>query len=473
MNSSSLDDTLPQPPITEKDGSQVTIKHLDVLDAKEQGLNEVASDSDTSLKDNNPITYPDGGLRAWGVVFGGSVAMASYALSGPTKVYSRGRLGTSTLTRTTDYYTRIYMTEHSPSAISWVGSVASFLTISTGLVGGRLYDRGYCMHLLYGGTLLMILSLFMLSFVEPNQYYAVFLAQGIGMGIGGGMTYVPSFGIVSQYFDKKRTVAMSIITAGVCLGSALLPLMINQLLEKPSLNFASVSRIVAGFMTTVLIVACILMRSRLPPSEKHANLADCLKRFSRDRAYIALITGYTCFALGFFFPMFYLQLAATTHGVDETFAFYSHETKLVILNGAGFMARLFCGVIARKVSIINLAIGSAVVCGCTTFAFMDISSVTSVVFIGVLYGSAAGIYAGTMAALTSLLTDNEAELGLRLGIAFAVSGLGELTGPPITGALLTSDYLWWRPAIFGGVLVLAAAGCFMTVKYIAKDRIKG
>ncbi|KAF5354879.1 hypothetical protein D9756_005680 [Leucocoprinus leucothites] len=460
-------------PFPEDNNSQVTVKDLGVLEADEKGLGIITPDHSTCLKVPS-VPYPDGGLRAWGVVLGGF--LAQFCSYGRVSCLQRCGLGDVNPAISficsfgvyQDFYTRIYMTEHSPSAISWIGSVASFLTISTGLVGGRLYDKGYCMHLLYGGTFLMMLSFFMLSFVKPNQYYAVFLTQGIGMGIGGGMTYVPSFAIVAQYFDKKRTMAMSIITAGVCLGSALLPFMINQLLAKPSLSFAFVTRIVTGFMTILLIVACILMRPRLPPSEKHANVADCLKRFSRDWAYIALIIGFTCFALGFFFPMFYLQLAAITHGLNETFAFYS----LVILNGCGFIARILCGIIARKVSVINLAIGSAVVCGCITFAFVDIGSPASVVLVGVFYGSSAGIYAGTMAALVSLLTDNEAELGLRLGIAFAVSGLGELIGPPVTGALLTSEYHWWRPAVFAGVLVLAAAGCFTTVKLMARNRLQ-
>lgn len=31
----------------------------------------------------------------------------------------------------------------------------------------------------------------------------------------------------------------------------------------------------------------------------------------------------TVFATGFYFPLFYIQLDALTHGLDKTFAFYS------------------------------------------------------------------------------------------------------------------------------------------------------
>lgn len=76
---------------------------------------------------------------------------------------------------------------------SWIGSLNAFLVISGGLIAGRLYDRGYlCVrssfsticsllnldalhsyHLLYGGSLLLAFSLFMLSLAKPNQYYQV------------------------------------------------------------------------------------------------------------------------------------------------------------------------------------------------------------------------------------------------------------------------------------------------------------
>ncbi|KAG6334512.1 hypothetical protein ID866_4583, partial [Astraeus odoratus] len=40
---------------------------------------------------------------------------------------------------------------------------------------------------------------------------------------------------------------------------------------------------------------------------------------------------------------------------------------------------------------------------------------------------------------------------VRMGIGFAITGLGTLVGMPISGALLTSRYLWWAPALFCSV----------------------
>ncbi|KAF9439880.1 hypothetical protein P691DRAFT_614297, partial [Macrolepiota fuliginosa MF-IS2] len=117
-----------------------------------------------------------------------------------------------------DYYTRVFITSESPSAISWIGSVNAFIVVSSGLIIGRLYDKGYFHHMIIGGAALIIFSLFMLSFSKPDHIYQNFFAQAIGHGIGAGMMYVPTLAVISQYFLRRRALAMSIVAAGSSLG---------------------------------------------------------------------------------------------------------------------------------------------------------------------------------------------------------------------------------------------------------------
>lgn len=66
------------------------------------------------------------------------------------------------------------------------------------------------------GSFLVVLGLFMLSL--STAYYQIFLSQGVCVGIGGGLLYVPSLALVSKSFHKKRAIAMGIVTCGVGLG---------------------------------------------------------------------------------------------------------------------------------------------------------------------------------------------------------------------------------------------------------------
>ena len=44
------------------------------------------------------------------------------------------------------------------------------------------------------------------------------LAQGLGVGIGIGLLFLPSLSILSQYFFKRRALAIGIAAAGSSIG---------------------------------------------------------------------------------------------------------------------------------------------------------------------------------------------------------------------------------------------------------------
>lgn len=48
----------------------------------------------------------------------------------------------------------------------------------------------------------------MLSLVKPNQYYQVFLVQGVGMGLGLMFVFGTTMTMVSQHFRGQRALAM-------------------------------------------------------------------------------------------------------------------------------------------------------------------------------------------------------------------------------------------------------------------------
>ena len=54
----------------------------------------------------------------------------------------------------------------------------------------------------------------MLSLVQPHHYYQNILAQGVGMGLGMGLIFIPSLTVTSHYFRVKRSIAMGFVIAG-------------------------------------------------------------------------------------------------------------------------------------------------------------------------------------------------------------------------------------------------------------------
>jgi len=357
------------------------------------------------------------------------------------------------------------MTKESASTISWIGSVNGFLVVSGGLLAGRLYDRGYFYYLLWGGSLLISFSVFMLSFAKPDKFYQVFLAQGLGASIGAGLMYVPSMAVVSHHFQKRRALAMTIVACGASLGAMLHPIMLNNTLNG-RLGFANATRANAGLITGCLLLACFLTRPRLPFNTHQPDLGTLARKFVKDGPYVCYIGGTSLFFLAYYFPLFYLQLDATKHGLSDRFAFYS----LVVLSAASLAGRLSSGFLARPLGVGNMVAGSAACCAILSFAMIGLKNAQGVVAIAVLYGYFGGIFIALTAPFLAILADDLSELGARMGLAFAMTAFGVLVGPPIDGALLTGRYTWWKPAIFSGVISIVGFLLFVLMLVLLRRR---
>jgi MFS family permease len=117
--------------------------------------------------------------------------------------------------------------------------------------------------------------------------FQCFLAQGVGLGMGTGLTYVPSVAIASQYFPRRESsaVAMIFVTAGTPLGAVIHPIMLNKLFSNPNLSFGTAMRISAGFVTLLLVIGCCCMRQRNPPPENLPSVVKVFAKAVRDKAF--------------------------------------------------------------------------------------------------------------------------------------------------------------------------------------------
>ncbi|KAH7889302.1 major facilitator superfamily domain-containing protein [Phlebopus sp. FC_14] len=392
-----------------------------------------------------------GGLAAWCTVFGATCKdhTTTFWLAHANDISYTSAFGVYQ-----DFYTQQYLTNETPSAISWIGSINAFLVTALGLVAGILFDRGHFYHLLIGGALLQSFSLFMLSLAQPGHYYQFLLAQGFGSGIAEGLMYVPSVAVVSHHFRRRRTLAMTLVASGSPLGSMIHPIMLNYLFHN-RVGFANGVRISAALVSILLFIACLLMRTRLEPPKNPTNYLTVAKHAIRDAPYmimtLACVGLMIVFQCGFYFPLFFFQLDSATHGNSQSFSFYS----LVFLNGSSFVGRLSAGFIAPLLGVANLTTASTFACGVLILGMIGLSSVTSVIVLGVIYGYFAGVYIALMAPLIAVLTTNHAELGARMGISMAIGG------SPVAGALLTSQYRWWIPALFCGVSLRSRITCLL------------
>jgi MFS family permease len=95
-------------------------------------------------------------------------------------------------------YYETLLPNSSPSAISWIGSLQDFLLRFVGVITGPLYDIGYFRTSIATGTFLVVFGTMMTSL--GTQYWHFLLAQGFCVGLGAGCVFMPSVGVIPQYF---------------------------------------------------------------------------------------------------------------------------------------------------------------------------------------------------------------------------------------------------------------------------------
>ncbi|KAG7095595.1 hypothetical protein E1B28_006325 [Marasmius oreades] len=393
---------------------------------------------------------PDGGKDAWLTVTGAwFVLFGSFGYLYAFGVYQ-------------DYYTRVYLTNHSPSNIAWIGSFQLMMPFALGVVSGKLFDEGYFHIVQITGGLLFTFSLFMLSLAKPQKYYQIFLSQGVGMGIGLGLIFVPSVGIMVHHFKKRKGLASGVALSGSSIGSIIFPIMLNHLI--PSVGFAQAVRATGYLVLGTLVIGNCLMKTRLPPRKKRRVQLPPpdIRSFLKDPPYMFAVLGALIASLGFYFPVIYLQLYSVLHSVDMNLAFYS----LAILNGSSAVGRVLGNYLADIYGPFNIQVPCTVAIAALVWAVLGINNSGSLIAVSVLYGIFSGAWLALAFACFSSLSSGPQEVGARTGLGLALSSVGSLVAAPIQGQLLTPDFVWIRPIAFSASVLFASSVCFGATRFL-------
>ena len=115
------------------------------------------------------------------------------------------------------FYESQTLSHESESNIAWIGSLQGGLLLIVCFFAGPVYDAGYFNALIYTGAILNVVGMMMTSICK--SYWQTVLAQGVAVGVGSGLLYLPGASIISQYFEKKRALAFGIASVGSNIGT--------------------------------------------------------------------------------------------------------------------------------------------------------------------------------------------------------------------------------------------------------------
>jgi len=328
-----------------------------------------------------------------------------------------------------------------------------------------LYDKGYFYYLVGTGSAIYIVCLFMTSLAK--EFWQTVLAQAIGIGIGTGILFLPALSVISQYFFKRRSLAIGICTTGSSVGGICLPIMLNNLIKQH--GFRKAVQFTGYLLLGTLILACALMHPRFVPAKLHSG---GMKRATpaqlfHSLPYTFLVAGLFAVAWGLFFPIFYLQVYAQEHGLSQNLVFYT----LAILNASSVFGRISPNFLADYVGNLNLLTLMCTGAGIITFAMFGASTPGGLIVVAILFGFFSGAYVSLLSPALISLATHPSEIGLRLGMGFLATSFAALSGTPINGALLTR-YGFVAPIVFSGVSILIGSVLF-AIATLLQRRIKG
>lgn len=196
-----------------------------------------------------------------------------------------------------------YYTDSLPedqSTISWIGSLQVWMIFAVGVFSGRALDAGLFLPTFAIGSAVSIVGVFATSVCR--NFWQLLLAQGVCTGLGCGIIFCPVMGVVTQYFDRRRALAVAIVSIGTCAGGIVYPLIVKSLL--PRIGYGWTVRVL-GFVNLVCLVAAgAFLRPRLPRRQGGPVVEWA---FFKNLPFVYMVSGMSLVFGGLFFTLYFVR----------------------------------------------------------------------------------------------------------------------------------------------------------------------
>ncbi|KAJ5387890.1 hypothetical protein N7509_010431 [Penicillium cosmopolitanum] len=349
-----------------------------------------------------------------------------------------------------EYYQTELLSDQSPSAISWIGSIQATLIPMIGIVSGPLVDAGYIRSLTVIGSFLTVFGLMMASLA--TEYYQVLLAHGFCVGTGGGIAYIPALTVVSTSFTTKRPLAIGIASIGSSVGAVIFPVMFRQL--QPKIGFPWAVRCIAFISLLMAIIACYILCRRPGQKARARSLIDW-KAF-REPSYMLFSVSLTLVMLAYYVPIFYVaSYGRVVVGTTTSLSFYM----VAIVNGSSCFGRIMPYLIVAYVKPIIILLLVVVASAIAMFTWIAVSNVAGFIVWACYWGILSGVIVTGPTAIVAhpVFCSSPNWMGTRLGMMWGISSFGALAGTPIAGALVNlEEASFLRAQIFAGCVMAGA-----------------
>jgi MFS family permease len=338
--------------------------------------------------------------------------------------------------------------------VALVFSVAAFIWFASGAPGGIAADRFGARLVASAGVACLVAALGLAALA--GSVWMLYVTYSIGIGVGVGLTYVPSVGAVQPWFDRNRALASGVAVSGIGAGNLAVPLLAAWWIERFGWRGAFVALMV--FVLVLGGAAAALLRRPGSRSQPQLLKGNTLGEALRSSAFWLLYASLVLTCVGLFVPMVHLAPYAQDLGFSET-----QGVALVSLIGLGsllgrFTVGPFADRLGRERSLAAMYAGL----GAMLLVWWMASAYWLLALFAVLFGVFYGAYVALLPTIVMELYGARSVSGI-IGLLYTGAGAGTLLGPWLAGAAYDALRSYDLPILASAALTFAAAGLIIVL----------
>jgi MFS family permease len=334
--------------------------------------------------------------------------------------------------------------------IALVFSVAAFLWFLSGAPAGMAADRYGARRVALVGVSCLAVALWIASRAQSLEM--LYVTYSVGIGIGVGLTYVPSVGAVQPWFTANRAFASGLAVAGIGAGNIAGPLLAAWWIGLFGWRGAYLA--LALFVLVLGGVAAAVLRVKQRPGSILPPQGLTVPEAFRTTPFWLLFGSLFLSCIGLFVPMVHLSAYAVDAGHSQ-----AQGVLLVSLIGLGsLLGRFGIGGIADRLGRLGSLAAMYAGLGAMFLLWWAASAWWLLALFAVVFGVCYGAYVALLPTIVMDLYGPRAVSGI-IGCLYTGCGFGTLVGPWLAGVAYDALGSYHLPIAAGALFSFAAALC--------------